>query len=62
MAKLYICIVLVDIKNIFVKYSHCGPIHFMSLFIRVMYMGFLKQTSFTNRKKCLAICITVTPF
>ena len=27
-AKLYICIVLVSIRNIYVKYSHCGPIHF----------------------------------
>ena len=26
-AKLYICIVLVNIRNIDVKYSHYGPIH-----------------------------------
>ena len=26
--KLYICIVLVNIRNIYVKYSHCGPMHF----------------------------------
>ena len=27
-AKLYICIVLVNIRNIYVKYSHCGLILF----------------------------------
>ena len=26
-ASLYICIVLVDIRNIYVMYFHCGPIH-----------------------------------
>ena len=26
-AKLYICIVLINIRNIYVKYSHCGRIH-----------------------------------
>ena len=32
-AKLYIFIVLVNIKNIHVKYSHCEPIHFKSKWI-----------------------------
>ena len=27
-AKIYICIVLVNIRNSYVKYSNCGPIHF----------------------------------
>ena len=31
-AKLYICMVLVNIRNIFVKYSHCGPIHINKLY------------------------------
>ena len=27
-AKLYTCIVLFKIRNGYVKYAHCGPIHF----------------------------------
>ena len=27
-AKQYICIILVNINNIYAKYSYCGPIHF----------------------------------
>ena len=26
--KLYMCGILVNIRNINVRYSHCGPIHF----------------------------------
>ena len=31
-AKLYSCIILINIRNIYNKYCHCGPIHFKFLF------------------------------
>ena len=35
-AKLYICMVLVNIRNIYVKYYHCGPVHFKIIVIMGM--------------------------
>ena len=32
MAKLYICIVLINIRNIYVKYSRSGPINYKIVF------------------------------
>ena len=42
-AKLYICVVLVNINNIYLDYSRCGPIHFNPLQDYSIGM-FLRQT------------------
>ena len=48
MAKLYICIVLVNIRNIYVKYSHCGSIHFKRIIAALKYSLYLYMISISG--------------
>ena len=48
--KLYFCIVLVNIRNIYAKYSECGPIHFICLYNKI----YIKNKSFTKTSVTVA--------
>ena len=39
--QLYICIVLFNFRNIYVKYSHCGPINFEVSFYKAYNLNVL---------------------
>ena len=43
-SQLYIYIVSANIRNIYVKYSHCGPIHF-KLILNIFFKQYLVSKS-----------------
>ena len=48
-SKLCICIVLINIKNMYVNYSHCGPIHFNKIII-ISYLYSSFYTIYTLKR------------
>ena len=52
-AKLCICIALVNIRNIYIKYSHCGPINFYMFVVQLIqsfpfYLGIILNKLFES--------------
>ena len=50
--ELYICIVLVNIRNIYVKYPYCGPTHLHAKEIQCRCISFFLYSKVTNSSCC----------